>query len=111
MTNEPALEVSIPPKPQAFYLFGPLATVGFAIVLVSIIFGAVFALRTDFANPGDLHDLMLNSAWYEPAGILGVGIIISAIGLAFGGGILASVRTRMALLKEDLPRLIGPPES
>lgn len=110
MTTEPVREVSIPPKPRAFYLFGPFAAAGFAIVLVSIILGAVFALRTDFANPGDLHDLMLNSAWYEPAGILGLGIIISAIGLAFGGGILASVQARMGLLKEDLPHLIAPPK-
>ena len=79
------------------------------MVLVSFGLGIYFSTQVDFplgSNPGDLQDFVSFRAWYFPAGAVGIATMIMGISVAFGGGLLASVRARMQLLKEDLPKLI-----
>ena len=81
------------------------------LVLVSFGLGIYFSAQTEFplgSDPGDLQDFASFRAWYFPAGVTGISVMIMGISVAFGGGLLASVRTRMQLLKDDLPKLIKP---
>ncbi len=109
MTAKGDDRLEIPPRPPTFKLIAPLVAAGFLLVLVSFGLGIYFSAQTEFplgSNPGDLQDFATFRAWYFPAGIVGIAIMITGISVAFGGGLLASVRARMQLLKEDLPKLI-----
>lgn len=110
MSTEIESQLQIPPRPATFKFIAPLVISGFVLVGVSFGLGIFFSARTEFplgSNPSDLQDFATYRAFYFPAGIVGVAIMIMGISIAFGGGLLASVRARMQLLKEDLPKLIS----
>jgi hypothetical protein len=77
-----------------------LAASGLVLVLGGLVVGIV--LSTDSL---DVRELTRTSAWLVPALFLGIGTLLAGVILRFVA-ILASLRLRLAALREHLPALI-----